>query len=181
MAKVNRRFHATLIEVCALPRMVRIIRQLWDATEVYRAVSYTDEPNRDRVVHEHRDLVEAACARDTEGLLAVLASHRANAITALRPVLGPSRRRGLTPPPSAGSVTALRRWAADRRDVDSEPVGRFDEAAQPGGKRRVERTLGRLPGPVARVGARRVHPALATAAEEVLRGHDRQSRRRLQG
>ncbi len=49
----NRRFHATLIDACTLPRMVRIIRQLRGAKEVYRAVYYTDEPNQDRVLHEH--------------------------------------------------------------------------------------------------------------------------------
>ncbi|CAN5398553.1 GntR family transcriptional regulator [soil metagenome] len=87
MTVANRLLHDTLIEACGLPRLVRTIRQLWDATEVYRTVYYNDELNRERVLHEHRDLVEAACARDTEGLLAVLASHRANAITALRPVL----------------------------------------------------------------------------------------------
>ncbi len=87
MTVANRLLHDTLIEACRLPRLVRTIRQLWDATEVYRTVYYADELNRDRVLHEHRDLVDAACARDTERLLAVLSSHRANAVTALRPVL----------------------------------------------------------------------------------------------
>lgn len=87
MTRANRRFHATLIEACALPRLVRIIRQLWDATEVYRAVYYTDEPNRDRVLDEHRRLVAAVKAADTEQTLAMLDVHRRHAIAALRPVL----------------------------------------------------------------------------------------------
>lgn len=94
MTVANRLLHDTLIEACGLPRLVRTIRQLWDATEVYRTVYYADELNRDRVLREHRDLVEAACARDAEGLLAVLASHRANAIAALRPVLSRSDAAG---------------------------------------------------------------------------------------
>jgi DNA-binding GntR family transcriptional regulator len=87
MTKANRRFHATLIEACALPRLVRIIRQLWDATEVYRAVYYTDEPNRTRVLDEHRALVEAVKAGDVEQTLVRLDVHRQHAIAALRPVL----------------------------------------------------------------------------------------------
>lgn len=87
MARANRRFHATLIEACALPRMVRIIRQLWDATEVYRAVYYADEPNRARVLEEHRRMVEAVKAGDVEQTLMMLDLHRQHAIVALRPVL----------------------------------------------------------------------------------------------
>jgi DNA-binding GntR family transcriptional regulator len=87
MTRANRRFHATLIEACALPRLVRIVRQLWDATEVYRAVYYTDEANRDRAIDEHRRLVEAVKAGDSEQTLAMLDVHRRHAIAALRPVL----------------------------------------------------------------------------------------------
>lgn len=87
MAKANRRFHATLIEACALPRMVRTIRQLWDATEVYRAVYYTDGGNRTRVLDEHRRMVAAVRAGDVEQTLTMLDLHRQHAITALRPVL----------------------------------------------------------------------------------------------
>lgn len=56
MTVANRLLHDTLIEACQLPRLVRMIRQLWDATEVYRTPYYGDELNRDRVIHEHRDL-----------------------------------------------------------------------------------------------------------------------------
>lgn len=87
MAAANRRFHATLIEACALPRLVRIIRQLWDATEVYRAVYYTDEPNRARVLDEHRLLLAAVRAGDVDQTLVMLDVHRQHAIDALSPVL----------------------------------------------------------------------------------------------
>lgn len=87
MTRANRRFHFTLIEACALPRLIRISRQLWDATEVYRSVYYTDELNRDRVIDEHRKLVEAVKARDVDQTLFMLDVHRQHAITALRPVL----------------------------------------------------------------------------------------------
>lgn len=87
MAKANRRFHATLIEACALPRLVRTIRQLWDATEVYRAVYYADGSNRARVLDEHSQMVAAVKAGDVEQTLTMLGVHRQHAIAALRPVL----------------------------------------------------------------------------------------------
>ena len=87
MTRANRLFHFTLIEACALPRLIRISRQLWDATEVYRAVYYTDQLNRDRVNDEHRKLVEAVKAGDVDQTLIILEVHRQHAITALRPVL----------------------------------------------------------------------------------------------
>jgi len=87
MASANRRFHFALIEACALPRLVRLIRQLWDATELYRSVYFSEEPNREVVAKEHRAVVEAVIAGDAVSALLVLAEHREHAIIALRPVL----------------------------------------------------------------------------------------------
>lgn len=87
MAVANRRLHETLIESCGSPRLVRMIRQLWDATEVYRSVYYGEQLHRERVVGEHRALLEAARDRDTDRLLEVLDLHRTHAVDALRPVL----------------------------------------------------------------------------------------------
>ena len=114
MTQANRRFHFALIEACGLPRLVRIIRLLWDATEVYRSVYYTEPHNRELVEAEHRGLVEAVKAGDVEQALHVLEEHRQHAIAALRPVLeqtasgqddvapadqGPSSGVGLGPTP----------------------------------------------------------------------------------
>lgn len=87
MAKANRRFHFSLIGACGLPRLVRIIGVLWDTTEVYRSVYFTDRVNRDRVNDEHRALVDAVRAGEPDEALAVLEAHRTHAIAALRPVL----------------------------------------------------------------------------------------------
>lgn len=87
MTQANRRLHFALIEACGLPRLVRIIRLLWDATEVYRSVYYTEPHNRDLVETEHHDLVAAAKAGDVARTLQVLDQHRQHAIAALRPVL----------------------------------------------------------------------------------------------
>lgn len=87
MAQTNRRFHFALIEGCSRPRLIRLIEVLWDSTEVYRAVYFTDAVNRDRILDEHRALVDAVGARDLAAVLHVLDEHRRHAIEALRPVL----------------------------------------------------------------------------------------------
>lgn len=87
MTSANQRFHFALIEACALPRLVRLIRLLWDATEVYRSVYYSDQDNREVVTAEHRAVVAAVRAGDAATALLVLAEHRDHAIVALRPVL----------------------------------------------------------------------------------------------
>jgi len=87
MTAANQRFHFALIEACALPRLVRLIRLLWDATEVYRSVYFSAGHNREQVTSEHRAVVAAVKAGDAATALLVLAEHREHAIAALRPVL----------------------------------------------------------------------------------------------
>jgi DNA-binding GntR family transcriptional regulator len=87
MTSANRRFHFALIDACALPRLVRLIRLLWDATEVYRSVYYNEQHNREVVEAEHRAVVAAVTAGDAAAAVLVLAEHREHAIDALRPVL----------------------------------------------------------------------------------------------
>jgi DNA-binding GntR family transcriptional regulator len=87
MARTNRRFHFAVIQGCGLPRLVKIIEVLWDSTEVYRSVYFTDPVNRGRVLDEHRALVAAVETRDLAQVLHILDEHRQHAIEALRPVL----------------------------------------------------------------------------------------------
>lgn len=87
MAQTNRRFHFAVIEGCGRPRLVRIIEVLWDSTEVYRSVYFTDPVNRGRILDEHRALVAAVEARDLSAVLHILDEHRRHAIEALRSVL----------------------------------------------------------------------------------------------
>ena len=87
MATTNRRFHFALIGAFAMPRLVRILHVLWDSTEVYRAVYFTDDANEERVLDEHDELVASVKAGDAERALDVLMRHRQNAIAALRPLL----------------------------------------------------------------------------------------------
>jgi DNA-binding GntR family transcriptional regulator len=87
MTEANRRFHFILVEAAGMPRLERIIRILWDATDAYRFVYYGSESNRSRVEHEHTLIIEACAERDTEKLILLLDEHREHAVKALRTFL----------------------------------------------------------------------------------------------
>lgn len=88
MAAANRRFHFLLIEASGMPRLVRLIGTLWDATDAYRSLYYGEALNRERVVHEHRAVLDALRDGDAEQAVQRLDEHRAHAVSALRGVLG---------------------------------------------------------------------------------------------
>ncbi|MFF0224152.1 GntR family transcriptional regulator [Streptomyces sp. NPDC004629] len=86
MAAANRRFHFSLFEMAGMPRLVRLISTLWDATDAYRALYYAEPAHRDHVVREHHAIL-AALRGDAEDAVRLLDEHRANAVTALREML----------------------------------------------------------------------------------------------
>ncbi|MFC8508649.1 GntR family transcriptional regulator [Streptomyces sp. NPDC057411] len=87
MAEANRRFHFALIEGSGMPRLVRLIATLWDATDAYRSLYYTEVSHRDLAVHEHRAVISALVEGDTEATVRWLDEHRDHAVAALREVL----------------------------------------------------------------------------------------------
>ncbi|GGT79447.1 MULTISPECIES: GntR family transcriptional regulator [Streptomyces] len=87
MAAANRRFHFALIEASGMPRLVRLIGTLWDATDAYRALYYTEDPHRELAVREHRAVISAVRHGDTAAALHWLTEHRAHAVAALREIL----------------------------------------------------------------------------------------------
>ncbi|MCT4357092.1 GntR family transcriptional regulator [Streptomyces sp. Je 1-79] len=87
MAAANRRFHFALIEASGMPRLVRLVTTLWDATDAYRSLYYTDEPNRELAVREHRAVISAVRNGDEEAAVRWLDEHRAHAVAALREIL----------------------------------------------------------------------------------------------
>lgn len=72
----HRRFHALLIAPCDCAPMVRLAENLADSTALYRrwAAASAAASRRD-VEAEHRQLLEAALARDAQALGALLRSH----------------------------------------------------------------------------------------------------------
>lgn len=88
MIEANRRFHFALLEPAGMPRLLRMVRTLWDATDAYRAVYYNSTPNRARVRREHEAIVAAAERRDGPELVRLLGQHRTHAVDALRVTIG---------------------------------------------------------------------------------------------
>ncbi|MGW0119673.1 GntR family transcriptional regulator [Streptomyces sp. NPDC003327] len=91
MAAANRHFHFTLIEACGMPRLVRLITTLWDATDAYRSLYYTEPTHRKQAVREHRAVISALANGDDDAAVHWLDEHRAHAVAALREVLDLSR------------------------------------------------------------------------------------------
>jgi DNA-binding GntR family transcriptional regulator len=90
MTASNRRFHFLLFDAAGMPRLSRTLRQLWDATDVYRAVYFGSPANRSRVAHEHADLLAAARDGDEERAVAVQAAHRDHSVAAVRAAIAGS-------------------------------------------------------------------------------------------
>ncbi|MGH2836406.1 MAG: GntR family transcriptional regulator [Solirubrobacteraceae bacterium] len=88
--EANRRFHLTILDAPDQPHTMRVIRQLWDSTEAYRALYYNLEAERHSAVTAHDRILEALQVRDGELLVAELAAHRERALTVLRQVLAPN-------------------------------------------------------------------------------------------
>ena len=87
--EANRRFHLAILDAPDQPHTMRVIRQLWDSTEAYRALYYNLEVERHSAVTAHDRILVALRERDAERLVAELAAHRERALTVLRKVLAP--------------------------------------------------------------------------------------------
>jgi DNA-binding GntR family transcriptional regulator len=87
MTTTNRDFHFALIAACAMPRLIRMIRVLWDATDAYRAAYYVESGSRTAVTREHRTIVAAVRRRDADAVVVRLREHREAAVARLSQVL----------------------------------------------------------------------------------------------
>ena len=84
ITEANRRFHFAIYEASGMPRLVRLLRQLWDATDVYRAVFFADASNRDAIAREHRAMLDALRAGDEAALVEAQDRHRGRTVATLR-------------------------------------------------------------------------------------------------
>ena len=83
----HRRFHFCVFEPSGMPRLLRVLRQLWDSSEAYQSLRHADKHGREGSHAEHTEIFEAARARDTSRLVKLLNKHRQHTIDELRPVL----------------------------------------------------------------------------------------------
>ncbi len=95
MTEANRRFHFAMYDAAGMPRLSRLLRQLWEATDAYRALYYQGEDNRHRVTGEHAQMVQALHARDVDRLVALHDEHRSHSVAAVEALLNPRDRNPL--------------------------------------------------------------------------------------
>jgi DNA-binding GntR family transcriptional regulator len=87
MTAANRRFHFAIFDASGLPRLSRILRQLWEATDAYRALYFQAAGNRDRVAREHAAMLVALRARDADALIRLHDEHREHSVGAVGAIL----------------------------------------------------------------------------------------------
>lgn len=83
MTEANRALHFALLEPSALPRLIRMIRLCWDATDVYRSVYYGEVGHREVAQAEHRAIVSAYLGGHADETIERLAEHREHAVAAV--------------------------------------------------------------------------------------------------
>jgi GntR family carbon starvation induced transcriptional regulator len=72
----HRQFHEALLAGCGSPWTLRLCRLLYDQTERYRNLSVQGGQERGRDLgKEHRELMEAALARDADALCSLIEAH----------------------------------------------------------------------------------------------------------
>lgn len=111
LTSANRRFHFAIFDASGMPRLSRLLRQLWDATDAYRALYFQGAANRDRVALEHARMVVALRDRDADELVALHDLHREHSVGAVREILDQQSRRRSPPPARLDTI----------RDIGSNP------------------------------------------------------------
>jgi DNA-binding GntR family transcriptional regulator len=82
--EANRRFHFALLESPEQPHTLRLIRLLWDSTEVYRAMYYNSPEERRRAIDDHDRILEAVREGSVDELIRRMDAHRERALVVLR-------------------------------------------------------------------------------------------------
>lgn len=84
LTEANRGFHFAIFEAAGMPRLVRLLQQLWDASDVYRSLYFQQSPNRSRVHSEHTAMLTALAARDVAEVIRLHDAHRDHSVAWVR-------------------------------------------------------------------------------------------------
>ena len=84
LADANRRFHFGIFDQAAMPRLSRLLNQLWDATDVYRTLYFQSDVNRHRVSAEHAEMLAALRNLDAGKLIDLHDAHREHSVESAR-------------------------------------------------------------------------------------------------
>lgn len=77
-AAAHQQFHEALVMGCGSPWSVKLCRLLYDKSERYRNLSATEGKERGRdIMGEHKELADAAMARDADALCRAMEAHLA--------------------------------------------------------------------------------------------------------
>lgn len=87
LTAANRRFHFAMFDAAGLPRLSRLLHQLWDATDAYRALYFGESANRAAIAAEHAHMVAALRARDARRLVLLQQGHRDRSVASVRGML----------------------------------------------------------------------------------------------
>lgn len=87
VTNANRRFHFAMYEASNMPRLVRMIRTLWDATDAYRSVYMANSSNLDHMNTEHEAMVATLRAGDVQKFIELQEAHRENSVSAVSKVI----------------------------------------------------------------------------------------------
>ena len=87
LTETNRAFHFAIIELSGMNRLSRLIRQLWDASDIYRTVYFRDPVNRERIHSEHQEIMDALKSRDAQALIRAQNNHREHAVQVLTTII----------------------------------------------------------------------------------------------
>ncbi len=91
----NRRFHFMIFEACRMPRLLRILTQLWDSTDVYRSVYFAATGSMELVAREHAGMLDALRARDAGEVNRWQDVHRDHALVSLAKAIGGTAKSGI--------------------------------------------------------------------------------------
>ena len=111
LTTANRRFHFTLFDAAAMPRMADMIRMLWDGTDHYRSRYFATPAHRDRVRAEHAEIMQAVARGDAAAAADLSRVHRDHALEALCVALPEEATQAGEPP---GAVATKTRRASRR-------------------------------------------------------------------
>jgi DNA-binding GntR family transcriptional regulator len=87
--EANRRFHLAILDAPDQLHAMRLIRLLWDSTEVYRAMYYNVPEERIASIAAHDRILAAIHDGDPDRLVSELDAHRSRALDVLTRALAP--------------------------------------------------------------------------------------------
>ena len=87
LVAANREFHFAPMEAAGLPRLLRHVRMLWEASEAYRTLYYSQAANVLLVHEEHDAILDALSRRDVDEVVVRVRQHRDAMVARLRALL----------------------------------------------------------------------------------------------